>query len=659
MLCRYFSPILSLCLLAVAMLSAPSRSAGGEALVSLRSAAVTGAEWYTAERANISPTRLSLPGGESWELVGEPFAESLLRRTAGTASGSAALPEPMRGAVLGRASQSCLLVSGREVTGSGTRWVVASYNLVTERWHVIDRLEASSPEARVLWQGASLLEKVGEGAAAVVRRHEITVPSPPVRSLDVAVVILYLAAMLGIGLWCARGGATSTADYFLADRELNWFVGGVTLYATATSAISFVSVPAKSFATNWQYMAYNYVTLVGTTIAAVVLIPRLRRMNLVSVYEYLETRFHPSLRIFSSGVTILYNLVGKQAVVILLPALVMQQMLGLPPIAGVVIIGVLTTVYTMIGGFRAVVWTDLVQCFIMLGGAVVGGWWICHLLGTDIPGMLREASALGKTKTFSLDLSIVQPTLWAFLVLEIFNVLTWPKDQMLMQRVFATRNEAHARGSVIFMAALVIPGATTFFMIGSGLFLFYRAHPERFVPTVSNDSIFPLFIAWEMPAGLAGLLIAAILAASMSTLSSGISSLSTLVRVDFLDRLDLFSGLRHRITNQGLVLSIGLIATVFGAGVSLLEISSLLDFGMQAFAVFGGGFAAAYGLGLFTRRARWDGVLIGTAVSAVASFYLVRVVSPILMQATTIGISLVVGYCASLVLAAFRPPLNR
>jgi Na+/proline symporter len=162
-----------------------------------------------------------------------------------------------------------------------------------------------------------------------------------------------------------------------------------------------------------------------------------------------------------------------------------------------------------------------------------------------------------------------------------------------------------------------------------------------------------------MPAGLAGLLIAAILAASMSTLSSGISSLSTLVRVDFLDRLDLFSGLRHRITNQGLVLSIGLIATVFGAGVSLLEISSLLDFGMQAFAVFGGGFAAAYGLGLFTRRARWDGVLIGTAVSAVASFYLVRVVSPILMQATTIGISLVVGYCASLVLAAFRPPLTR
>jgi len=659
MRCRFFSLIRLLWLLAAVAVCTPGRSAGGEALVSLRSVAATAAEWESAERAGLSPVSLSLPGGESWELVGGPLAESLLRRSTGSVSGSVALPEPLRGAVLGRASQSCLLVSGREITGSGARWVVASYNLITERWHVIDRLEASSPEARVLWQGAILLEKTGDGATSAVRRHEITVPSPPVRSLDVVVVVLYLAAMLGIGLWCARGGTTSTADYFLADRELNWFVGGVTLYATATSAISFVSVPAKSFATNWQYMAYNYVTLVGTTIAAVVLIPRLRRMNLVSVYEYLETRFHPSLRIFSSGVTILYNLVGKQAVVILLPALVMQQMLGLPPFAGVVIIGVLTTIYTMVGGFRAVVWTDLVQCFIMLGGAMVGGWWICELIGTDIPGMLREASALGKTKTFSLDFSIVQPTLWAFLLLEVFNVLTWPKDQMLMQRVFATRNEAHARGSVIFMAALVIPGATTFFMIGSALFLFYRAHPERFVPTVSNDSVFPLFIAWEMPAGLAGLLIAAILAASMSTLSSGISSLSTLVRVDFLDRFDVFAGVRHRISNRGLVLTIGAIATAFGVGVSLLEIGSLLDFGMQAFAVFGGGFAAAYGLGLLTRRARWDGVLIGTAVSAVASFYLVRVVSPILMQATTIGISLVVGYCSSLVLARFRPPLTR
>ena len=224
-----------------------------------------------------------------------------------------------------------------------------------------------------------------------------------------------------------------------------------------------------------------------------------------------------------------------------------------------------------------------------------------------------------------------------------------------MQRVFATRNEAHARGSVIFMAALVIPGATLFFTIGSALFLFYRAHPERFVPTLPNDSVFPLFIAWEMPSGLSGLLIAAILAASMSTLSSGISSLATLVKVDFFDRFPVFSGLRDRISNRALVLLIGTLATASGAAVSLIDVGSLLDFGMQAFAIFGGGFAAAYGLGLFTRRARWEGVLIGTAVSAVASFFLVRMVSPILMQATTIGISLVVGYLASLIVGVMRP----
>ena len=264
----------------------------------------------------------------------------------------------------------------------------------------------------------------------------------------------------------------------------------------------------------------------------------------------------------------------------------------------------------------------------------------------------------GRRGGIGFDFNLVQPTFWAFALTEVFNVITWPKDQTLMQRVFATKNERHACGSVVFMAALVIPGATTFFMIGTALFLFYRQHPERFVPTVANDSVFPLFIAWEMPAGLAGLLIAAILAASMSTLSSGISSVSTLIRVDFLDRFPVFAAAKDRISNRGLVLTIGTLATGFGVVVSLMEISSLLDFGLQVFAVFGGGFAAAYGLGLFTRRARWEGVLIGTGVSAVASFFLVRTVSPILMQATTIGISLIVGYISSLVLTAFRRPLS-
>ena len=292
------------------------------------------------------------------------------------------------------------------------------------------------------------------------------------------------------------------------------------------------------------------------------------------------------------------------------------------------------------------------------GGAALGAWWICDLMGTDVFGMLREGAALGKTTIFNFDFNLVQPTFWAFALTEVFNVITWPKDQTLMQRVFATRNEAHARGSVIFMAVLVIPGATLFFMIGTALFLFYRAHPERFVPIVANDSVFPLFIAWEMPAGLAGVLTTAILAASMSTLSSGISSVSTLLRVDFLDRFEVFASVRHRISNRVLVLTIGIIATICGVIVSLMEITSLLDFGLQVFAVFGGGFAAAYGLGLFTRRARWDGVLIGTGVSAIASFFLVKTVSPILMQATTIGISLVVGYVASLLLTAFRRPLS-
>lgn len=631
-----------------------SAPASAEApLAEVRRSPATAADWTK----NAPAPRVWLKDGEEGR-VEEGARPVLVTRSRGRGEQRAVLPLTLVATAVARPGHACWLVAGLDPgsSGDGSRLVILSYNEVTERWAELGRQPAVAG-ATPVWETATTL--LAEEPGGGVGRHSVTPPEPRARVLDLAVVALYLAAMLGIGIYFARGGGTGTADYFLADRELNWFVGGVTLYATATSAISFVSVPAKAFTTNWQYMAVNYVTLVGTTLAAFLLIPRLRRMNLVSVYTYLETRFHPSLRIFGSGVTILFNLVGKQSVVIVLPSLVMQQMLGVPVLYGVLMIGAVTTVYTLIGGFRAVVWTDLAQCFLMLGGAIFTVAWIASLLGGDATALWREASAMGKTKTFSLEFDLVAPTLWAFLLLEIFNVLTWPKDQMLMQRVFATRNEAHARGSVIFMALLVIPGATTFFAIGTALFLFYRENPERFLPAVANDAVFPMFIAWEMPAGLSGLLIAAILAASMSTLSSGLNSLATLVRVDFLDRFAVFGGLRDRVSNRGLVLATGAISTGSGAVVSLLGIQSLLDFVFQAFAIFGGGFAAAYGLGLFTRSARWEGVLFGTAVSAVASFLLVGRISPILMQATTVGISLVVGYLASLALNVLRPASAR
>jgi SSS family transporter len=648
------------CLLLALVCSFPSGGRAGPALVESRSSVATVAEWNAALSRPEASGRF---GVESARVEGTDTLQLVVQTASGSVR-SHALPQALARAVVMRASASSWVVAGlitepaTPADAAGTRMVILSYNEATDRWAELVRAR-TLPTASLVWESPSSLLLRDHSAAENVRRETLTAPEPRARFLDLAVVGLYLAAMLGIGLYFSQGRGTGTADYFLADRELNWFVGGVTLYATATSAISFVSIPAKAFTSTWQYLASNYVTLIGTTIAAFVLIPRLRRMNLVSVYSYLETRFHPSLRIFGSGVTIIFNLVGKQSVVIALPALVLQQMLGLDLLWGVFLIGAVTTVYTLVGGFRAVVWTDLAQCFLMLGGAIYAVVWIMGLVGGEPMALWREASALGKTQIFSFDLSLVAPTLWAFLFLEIFNILTWPKDQMLMQRVFATRNEAHARGSVIFMALLVIPGATTFFAIGTALFLFYREHPERFIPGIANDAVFPMFIAWEMPAGLSGLLIAAILAASMSTLSSGLSSLATLMRVDFLDRFAVFAGIRDRISNRALVLGTGVLATASGAVVSLFGIQSLLDFGLQAFAVLGGGFAAAYGLGLFTKSARWEGVLIGTGVSAVASFILVQHVSPILMQATTVGISLVVGYVASLVLNLFRPLASR
>lgn len=599
-----------------------------------------------------TPLRWS-DGHETWDLAQANGALRLTSALGETATGATGVV-PL---VLGHPSHACLVVAGvRERAGAKPRLEVHSFNLITRSWALWAEAELPAMPKRAVWEGSRLLVEVASPAGGTTwLKGELPRPRPTLTVPDACVVALYLAVILGVGLWCARGHTTSTSDYFLADRGLHWFVGGVTLYATATSALSLIAIPAKSFSANWDYIAANYVTFVGTTLVAFWVIPRLRRMQLVSIYEYMEHRFHPSIRILGSALALLFQIGGRLGIVILLPALVMEQIAGVPLPLGVITIGALTGLYTVVGGFRAVVWTDLMQCFIMLGGAVLALGWIVHSIGVPLPDVFAEASRLGKTRTFNFHWDFSAPTVWAFLVLEVINVLTWPKDQTLMQRVFATRDERNARNSVILMAAIVIPASTVFYSIGTMLFMFYRAHPERFNPAAPTDAVFPMFISGEMPEGMRGLLVAAVMAASMSTLSSGISSMATLVSVDFLDRLKVFAPLRRIISRRLLVALVAMAATGAGLIFTMSDVRSLLDMDLRLIAIIGGGFAAAYGLGLFTRTARWEGVWVGTIGGTLGAWFLREHVSAILLNGIAVGISLALGYVTSLVLNVVRP----
>jgi len=338
------------------------------------------------------------------------------------------------------------------------------------------------------------------------------------------------------------------------------------------------------------------------------------------------------------------------SVVMFLPALAIATITGIDVVYSILIMGVCTIIYTAMGGMRAVVWTDFVQVIVLMGGALFAIGFVFKSLGGA--GVYETAMAYDKTHLLNFKFDLTEPTVWGFFFLILFDtVLTFPKDQVLMQRTLATDSPQAAGRSIWIFAAVLLPGGLIFYGIGTVLFAYYKAHPERLDPLLPIDATFPLFIAAELPAGLTGLIIAGIFAAAMGTLSGTINSVATLLSVDFYEKL------AHNPTQQKslrfaewMTVVVGLV----GIGVALLlsryDIHSLLDLTIELAGLLGGGFAGAYTLGMFTRRANSAGVSIGVATAVVVTVvaWWNNLVHPYFYLGISIFVCIVVGYVASL-----------
>ncbi|MGB3837500.1 MAG: sodium/solute symporter [Rhodanobacter sp.] len=473
------------------------------------------------------------------------------------------------------------------------------------------------------------------------------------RWLDWVVILVYLAAMVGIGLFFyLREKRTSTASFFVGGRSIPFWAAGISLYATNTSSISFIAIPAKAFETNWQYLTNNLIAVLGLMFVAVWVVPLLRRLDLMSVFSYLETRFHPAIRMLASALCIVMQIGSRMSVILFLPALAIATITGIDVVWSVLIMGVFTILYTTLGGMKAVIWTDFVQVFVMFGGALFAiGFIITHIHG-GVPAFMHAAMAEHKMHLLDFRFDLTKATVWGFVFLVLFDVvLTFPKDQVLMQRILSTRSDKEAGRSVWMFAAVMIPGGFVFYLIGTALFVYYKSHPERMNPTLPIDATFPLFIAAELPMGVTGLIIAGIFAAAMSTLSSIINSVSTLASVDFYEKL-----VKHPTPKKSVLFAevagvmVGLIAIGLAVLLSRYDIHSLFDVSIELAGLLGGGFAGAYTLGMFTRRANAPGVAIGIGASICLTLvaWWFKLVHPYFYLAISIALCIVIGYLASL-----------
>ncbi len=476
---------------------------------------------------------------------------------------------------------------------------------------------------------------------------------------DYIAMSLYLASLVAMGLYVSRRGKR-TEDFFLAGRRIPWWAAGLSIFGTQLSSISFMAIPAKAYAADWVYFMANVAIVLIAPLVIYCYLPFFRQLNVTSAYEYLEQRFNLPVRLFASAAFILYQL-GRMAIVLFLPALALATVTGIDVYACILVMGVLCTFYTVIGGIEAVIWTDVLQVVVLLGGALLSLLlivWRCGGFGEVI------ALGLAGDKFHMIDWSwdLTTTAVWIVLLGNLFaNLGPYTSDQVVVQRYLTTKDEKAAARSIWTNAALVLPGTVLWFGLGTALYAFYKLNPERLEPATNTDAIFPLFIAQQLPAGLSGLIIAAVFAATMSTLDSSMNSVSTAGVTDFYRRFrpGVADAVCLRLA-KWLTGLLGAAATAAAVLLATFDIASLWDIFQQVMGLFGGALAGLFALGIFTRRATGAGALAGAGAS-VAVLYWVKTFTPVhffLYAVVGVLTCFVAGYLASLVMPGTRRDLD-
>lgn len=435
-------------------------------------------------------------------------------------------------------------------------------------------------------------------------------------ALDVAVLLAYLAATTLLGVWLGRDQKTAR-DYFVADKAIPWWAILFSVVATETSALTFISIPGVAYLGNLTFIQIALGYLIGRIVVSYTLLPRYYEGELVTAYSLLEKRFGIGTRRFAS-VTFMVTRAFGDSVRVFATAIPIALILGpqvpreyVGPVS-ILLLGVFTIIYTYHGGMRAVVWTDVVQTTVYLLGALAAAW----LIGLGVPGgwggILAGAGAQGKLRLFDLSLGLDKPyTLAAGLIGGAFlSMASHGADQLIVQRLLAAPSVKGARKALIGSGVAVILQFLLFLLIGVGLYAYYQARHFS-----SPDEIFPSFIVDVMPSGLTGLVVAAILAAAMSTVSGSLNSLSAATTHD------IYLPLSGRDPDDARVLKIGKLFTLGWAviliGGALLyhqEGTPVVVVALSIASFTYGGLLGGFGLALLWSRAVQRDAITGMAV---------------------------------------------
>jgi len=531
-----------------------------------------------------------------------------------------------------------------------------AYHTITDSWARMGTLPFSLVTTPALsWHGRIIVP--GGEARPGVRSTAVwsgaAAPrAPKLGGLNYVTLGLYLAVMVGMGFWFARR-QKNTDDYFRAGRRVPWWAVSLSIYATLLSSITFMAVPAKSFASDWTFALGNLTPLLLVPLVIKYYLPFFRRLDVTSAYEYLEHRFNLAVRLYASAAFVLFQC-GRMAIVIFLPSLALSAAMGFEVHVCILLIGALCVLYTAFGGMEAVIWTDVVQAILLLGVALLTLGLILAQVDGGAAGIWREANAHDKLRLFDWRWDASVAVVWVILVGNLFSNLTpYTADQTVVQRYMVAQNERQAGQALWAKVFLGVFSTVIFFAIGTALFVFYRQHPESLEPSLGTDAVFPLFIAEFLPPGIAGLAIAGIFAAAQSTVSSSLNSIVAALITDFFRR---FSPTTPEATCLRLARWLTVALGIFGTGIALImagsDIGSLWDTYLGLLGLLGSGLAGLFILGIFSKRSSGAGALVGAMASAAILWWVQKHTSLHFFLYAVVGVTacVAIGWIASLVL---------
>ncbi len=459
-------------------------------------------------------------------------------------------------------------------------------------------------------------------------------------ALDYAVLALYLVGITVFGSRFRRSHATLT-DYFLGKRQTSWIVISLSIVATETSTLTLIGVPALAYSTyarpemggSLTYLQVVFGYLIARLIISVLFIPAYFQGNMLTAYELLNRRFGPRAKHFAASLFLVMRALAEGvrvfAASLVLAAVLSASMPNLPHLWlwSIGVVGVLTLIYTFEGGIAAVIWTDLVQLVIYVGGSLLAAYMLVCLVPGGWSAIVADAARAGKLQLLSWSWDPRLPfTFWAGVIGGTFlTMASHGTDQLLVQRLLTCRNARESQFALVLSGVVVLLQFTLFLWIGLMLHAYYAVNP---VPAMATtDEVFPAFIVRSLPHGIAGLVIAAIFAAAMSNLSGSLNSLASSTILDF------YRPLAPQRSDSGLLRLSRWLTVVWGLvliGIAVLARNwgSVFTAGLTIASIVYGPMLGAFLMGVLTSSATEQGVMAGIGASLLGMI-LVRVFTPL------------------------------